>query len=75
MSEAILRHAGDLDEEMEEIKRMAAQSENAEQVISFSEGCGTFFTMLSGAVRKGRMRTAFCSFRIQGIHIQWGMGR
>ena len=45
MSEAILRHAGDLDEEMEEIKRMAAQSENAEHVISFSEGCGTFFTI------------------------------
>lgn len=45
MSEAFLMYAGDLDAEIEEIKRMAAQSENAEQVISFSEGCGTFFTI------------------------------
>ena len=45
MSEAILRHAGDLDEEMEEIKRMAAQNDISEQVNTFSEACGAFFTI------------------------------
>lgn len=45
MSEAVLMYAGDLDAEIEEIKKMAAQNDVAEQVNTFSEGCGTFFTI------------------------------
>lgn len=45
MSEVVLMYAGDLDAEIEEIKKIAAQNENAEQVRSFSEACGAFFTI------------------------------
>ena len=46
MSENVLMYAGDLDEEIEEIKKVADQSESAEQVRSFSEDCGNLFTIL-----------------------------
>lgn len=45
MSEAALMYAGDLDEEIEEIKKMAAQNDVVEQVNTFSEACGAFFTI------------------------------
>lgn len=45
MSETVLMYAGNLDEEIEEIKKMTAQNDGAEQVNTFSEACGAFFTI------------------------------
>ncbi len=45
MSEAVLMYAGDLDEEIEEIKRIVAQNDVIEQINTFSEVCGAFLTI------------------------------